>query len=404
MFMSHEKEVEISKDGVVIHNLEIDDPALSEYLSTLEDPADGIRDLINIAFEVRSRFTMDLETQNIKDSADAVIERIEEAYEQMVEDLKAEITRLVDPENGPVIKALNKATGDNLKQLLAPENTLDQSPIARLKVLLAKDIADFKLEVDGTLTEIKTKLGIGVAKRKTAADGNDFEAKIDAVIQDVARIYADTAEATGATAEAGGSKKGDTLVTLNSDDTQGQVCKIIWEAKTDARFKGKSTTQSPKVIDDQVKIELNGAIETRDAQAAILVLDSNGLDMSAQPIWREYEGNKLLIVVDLLMPDEELIKLAYLWGRWKSRASIGRLAATIDTEGIKKNFDALRVRLKDLRNVKKAHNEAVKAINSAGTILVDFRKYINGMMEDLAETINIELEEVDLSDEDLKSE
>lgn len=399
--MVHEGQVEISEDGVVIHNLEIDDPALSEYLSSLEDPAEGVRDLINIAFEVRSRFTMDLETQNIKDSADAVIERIEEAYEQMVEDLKAEITRLIDPENGPVIKALDKATGDNLKLLLAPEDTLDQSPIARLKVLLAKDISDFKFEVDGTLTEIKTKLGIGVAKRKTAADGNDFEAKIDAVIQDVARIYADTAEATGATAEASGSKKGDTLVTLNADDTQGQVCKIIWEAKTDARFKSKTTTQSPKVIDDQVKIELNGAIGTRDAQAAIMVLDSNGLDMSAQPIWREYEGNKLLIIVDLLMPDEELIKLAYLWGRWKSRASIGRLAATTDTEGIKNTFDALRLRLKDLRNVKKAHNDAVKAINSAGTILFDFRKDVNDMMEDLAETININLEEVDLSDEEL---
>jgi hypothetical protein len=399
--MANEEEIEISEDGVVIHNLEIDDPALSEYLSGLEDPAEGIRDLINIAFEVRSRFTMDLETQNIKDSADAVIERIEEAYEQMVEDLKAEITRLIDPENGPVIKALDKATGDNLKLLLAPEDTLDQSPIARLKVLLAKDISDFKFEVDGTLTEIKSKLGIGVAKRKTAADGTDFEAKVDAIIQDVARIYADTAEATGATAEAGGSKKGDTLVTLNSDDTQGQVCKIIWEAKTDARFKGKSTTQSPKVIDDQVKIELNGAIATRDAHAAILVLDSNGLDMSAQPIWREYEGNKLLIIVDLLMPDEELIKLAYLWGRWKSRASIGKLAATIDTEGIKNTFDSLRLRLKDLRNVKKSHNDAIKAINSAGTILFDFRKDVNSMMEDLAETINIDLEEVDLSDEDL---
>ncbi len=399
--MTNQEEIEISEDGVVIRNLEIKDSALSEYLSSLEDPADGIRDLINIAFEVRSRFTMDLETQNIKDSADAVIERIEEAYEQMVEDLKAEITRLVDPENGPVIKALDKATGDNLKKLLAPEDTLDQSPIARLKVLLAKDISDFKLEVDGTLLEIKTKLGIGVAKRKTAADGNDFEAKVDGIIQEVARIYADTAEATGATPEAGGSKKGDTLVTLNTDDTQGQSCKIIWEAKTDARFKGKSTTQSPKVIDDQVKTELNGAIKTRDAQAAILVLDSNGLDMNAQPVWREYEGNKLLIIVDLLMPDEELIKLAYLWGRWKSRASIGKLATTIDTEGIKNTFDTLRLRLKDLRNVKKSHNDAIKSINSAGTILFDFRKDINDMMEDLAETINIDLEEIDLSDEDL---
>jgi hypothetical protein len=49
--MAHEEEVEISEDGVVIHNLEIDDPALSEYLSSLENPAEGIRDLINIAGE-----------------------------------------------------------------------------------------------------------------------------------------------------------------------------------------------------------------------------------------------------------------------------------------------------------------------------------------------------------------
>lgn len=394
--MSDEKEIQISKNGVVIHNLKIDDPALSEYLSSLEDPAEGIRALINIAFEVRSRFTMDLETQTIKDSADAVIERIEEAYEQMLKDLKAEITRLVDPDDGPVIRALDKATGDNLKQLLAPEGTLDPSPIARLKLLLANDIANFKGEVNSTLVEIKNKLGIGIAKRKSAADGNDFEAKIDAVIQVVARIYADTAVATGATAAAGGSKKGDILVTLNPDDTQGQVCKIIWEAKTDARFKGKAT-QSPKVIDDQVKNELNGAIETRDAQAAILVLDSNGLDMSAQPIWREYEGNKLLIVVDLVMPDEELLKLAYLWGRWKSRASIGRLAATVDTEGIRSTFDALRLRLKDLRHVKRVHGEARKAIESAEALLESFRKDFHGMMGELAETINIDLE---LSDED----
>ena len=44
--MANEEEIEISEDGVTIRNLEINDSALSEYLSGLEDPAEGIRDLI----------------------------------------------------------------------------------------------------------------------------------------------------------------------------------------------------------------------------------------------------------------------------------------------------------------------------------------------------------------------
>ena len=176
-------EVTISGGSVLIRNLEIDNEELVEYLESFEDPTDGLKELIDIALTIRSRFSTDLETQNIQDAATNVIEQMDATLERLLKELKEKADLLVDPENGPIIRALDKATGDNLKKLLAPEDSYDQGPIARLRSMILQDVSNFKEEVDGTLGEIKSKLGIGVQKRKSGADGTDFEGKIDLIIQ-----------------------------------------------------------------------------------------------------------------------------------------------------------------------------------------------------------------------------
>ena len=387
-------EIEISGDEVTVHSLVIDNSELVAYLDDyeVEDHAEAIEGLIEIALDMRSRFQTSLETQNIKESAESVIASIEQAYDQMIEDLNQKMAEIVDPEKGPVIRALDKATGDNLKNLLAPERTeddFDPSPIARLRTLISADLAAHQKNVDASLEAIKTKLRIGQGVRKTAADGTDFEVKVDKIIQEYAHIFGDTAESTGAVAEVGGSKKGDTKVTLNNDDTMGKICILMWEAKTDQNFKSRATK---RVIDDQVKKELNAITADRNADAAILVLDSEGIDFDAQPSWREYDGNKLLIIVDPFTPEQDLIRLAYLWGRWKSRSSSRNLEAEIDFDGIRGSFDAMNLRLKDLRNVKKSHNDAIKSIGSAGELLKNFRNEIKDMMEELARMVNIKVD------------
>ena len=389
-----EPAIEIDGDEVTINSLIIESSDLVEYLDDYEeeDRGDAIEGLIEIALDIRSKFQTDLETQNIKDSAESVIASIEQAYEQMVEDLNEKLAEIVDPEKGPVIKALDKATGDNLKNLLAPEtneNTLDPSPIARLRTLIAADLSAHQKKVDESLEAIKSKLRIQQGSRKTAADGTDFEVKVDKIIQDYAQIFGDSAESTGAKSETGGSKKGDTKVTLNNDDTMGKICTLLWEAKTDKDFKSKATQ---RVIDDQVKKELNAVLADRGADAAILVLDSEGIDMEVQSVWKEYDGNKLLIIVDTFAPEPDLIRLAYLWGRWKSRSSIGDLKPEIDLDGIRGSFDAMQLRLKDLRNVKRSHNDAIKSIEAAGSLLKSFRDDIKDMMEELARMVNVKIE------------
>lgn len=391
--------ISIDGDEVTIKKLVIDSSALAKYLSDFEeyDYEEALKDLIRIALDVRTAFTTDLETKNITESAETVIARIDEAYTEMVEELEKQLLELVNPKNGAVIKAFEQITGESLKTLLAPEPSPDPSPIARLREFIASDLKGHQESVNESLEAIKTKLRIVKSTRKSAIDGNDFEAKVDKIIQEFARTYGDTAESTGTVAESGGSKKGDTKVTLNRDDTLGKLCTLVWEAKTEQTFK---SVRTGKVIDDQVKKELNSVINDRGADASILVLDSELLNLEDQPSWREYDGNKLLVVVDTFNPEPDLIRLAYLWGRWKSRSSIGNLESKIDVEGIRGSFDEMNLRMKDLRNVVKSHSDAIGSIENASLLLKSFRKDINRMMEELALMVNIEIDLNEIENEE----
>jgi len=383
--------ISIDENEVTIENLVIDSSALAKFLSDYEedDYDDAFKELVRIALEVRTAFTTDLETKNITESAENVIDRIDEAYTEMVEELERQLLELVNPKDGAVIKAFEQVPGESLKALLAPEPGPDPSPIARLRAFIAADLKGHQDSVTESLDAIKTKLRIVKTTKKSSLDGNDFEAKVDKIIQEFARTYGDAAESTGTVAESGGSKKGDTKVTLNKDDTLGKLCTLVWEAKTEKTFKSDRTG---KVIDDQVKKELNSVINDRGSDAAILVLDSELLNLEDQPSWREYDGNKLLIIVDTFNPEPDLIRLAYLWGRWKSRSSIGSLETKIDVEGIRGSFDEMNLRMKDLRNVVKSHSDAIGSIESAGLLLKSFRKDFKGMMEELALMVNIKID------------
>lgn len=389
----------IESDYVTLDSFVINNSDFVEYLSDCheDDHEDAIVELIKIALDVRSAFSTNLETKNITDAAELVVNEINETYEKFVKDFEESLLAFVDSEDSPAIRAFKEATGSNLARLLAPDGEDAQpGPIARLRKLIAADLSGELNKLDESLDAIKTKLRVGKDKRKTSFDGVDFEAKIDKVIQEFARTYGDTAESTGAIAENGGGKKGDTKVTLNVDDTLGKTCTLLWEAKTDKVFKNKAE----KVVDSQVKNELNSIIELRSADAAILVLDSEGINTDEQPLWREYEGNKLLIIVDTFNPDPDLIRLAYLWGRWKSRSSIVSLEAKIDVDGIRGSFDEMNQRLKDLRNVKRHHTIAIEGITTAGALLSSFRKDLKGMIEELALQINIDIKIETVEDEE----
>jgi hypothetical protein len=307
--------------------------------------------------------------------------------------LENEAKNLTDPEKGSVSTAIKDMADKTLKNLLTPDdNPADPSPINRFKNQLLDELEGFSENITNSLTAIQTKLGVGVEKKKVASDGNDFENNVAVVVQYYGRIYGDTVEATGAKSEVGAAKKGDVLVTLNTDDTLGQKCAIVWEAKTDSTFKLQSKTKSSRVSLDKVRKEMDEALSNRNAQVGVFVIDSDGLDMDVQAAWQELDGNKLILVLDPNEISEEMVQLAYLWARWKAKASVANFEVKVDTEGIKRTIETLRVQIKDLKNVTLHQNAAIKSVNDASTVLENFKSNAKNALADLAGMINVELD------------
>lgn len=385
--------VKLRGDRVVINDLEIVSSDLVEYLASQEDAEFAFRELIDVAVKVKSLASSTVASQEIKNKVETLVSELQKSYEKIVLKLENEAKNLTDPEKGSVSTAIKDMADKTLRNLLTPDdNPADPSPINRFKNQLLDELEGFSENITNSLTAIQTKLGVGVEKKKVASDGNDFENNVGLVVQYYGRIYGDIVEPTGAKSEVGTAKKGDVLVTLNSDDTLGQKCAIVWEAKTDATFKLQSKTKSSRVSLDKVRKEMDDALSNRNAQVGVFVIDSDGLDMEVQVAWQELDGNKLILVLDPEEISEEMVQLAYLWARWKAKASVANFEVKVDTEGIRRTIETLRVQIKDLRNVNLHHTAAIKSVNEAGAVLENFKGSAKSALADLAGMINVELD------------
>ena len=397
--------IEINEDaGIVsVSDLEIENSSLASYLAQQEDSEYALIELINIALRIRSQFVTDLETQNISDAADSVIEEFDEKFAEAVNQLNEKFEELTDPKKGAIITNLDKITRDKLTNLLTPEYNPDDianaSPIALLRIGLTRDLKQLINDVQGPIDEIHAKLGLsGVVKKDTQA-GDDFEDKVDAILQQFARTYGDTAEQVGTVAEMGRAKKGDSLITLNLDDTRGLVRKVAWEMKTEDKYKGDKKTQSRRLVVNQALTELNKVMDNRSSQVAVLVLDSDGLDMARQPVWTEFGGNKLVIITDRFAPNPELIQLAYLWSRWRARVGMDNANVTIDEQGIRDTISQIQQKIQLISNSKRTQTEAITSIKKSMDILTQYQNDTKDSFRSLASLINIEYEEIPENDE-----
>lgn len=388
--------VKLRGDRVMINDLEIVSSDLVEYLASQEDAEFAFRELVDVAVKVKSLASSTVASQEIKNKVETLVSQLQKSYEAIVLKLESEAKNLTDPEKGSVTTAIKDMADKTLKNLLTPDdNPADPSPINRFKNQLIDELEGFSENITNSLTAIQTKLGVGVEKKKVASDGNDFENNVAVVVQYYGRIYGDTVEPTGAKSEVGAAKKGDVLVTLNPDDTLGQKCAIVWEAKTDSTFKLQSKTKSSRVSLDKVRKEMDDALSNRNAQVGVFVIDSDGLDMDVQAAWQELDGNKLILVLDPNEISEEMVQLAYLWARWKAKSSVANFEVKVDTEGIKRTIETLRVQIKDLKNVTLHQNAAIKSVNDASAVLDNFKSNAKNALADLASMINIELDPAD---------
>jgi hypothetical protein len=130
-------------------------------------------------------------------------------------------------------------------------------------------------------------------------------------------------------------------------------------------------------------------MDNRDAVCAIFVSDARELDLSVQPVWQEFEGNKLAIVLDDEDPDQRLVRMAYLWARAYAIKSIARedVESSIDIEAINRVIQNLAREFKRLKQLKDYHTPIRKNIESAQKFVEEFQDNLDEMLDELSELI-----------------
>jgi hypothetical protein len=392
--------IKVKEKEVIVSDLTINNPELASYLANFASPQErviALLDLIDLAVSVRSLAGSSLETENVKKSAEIVVQSLNGTVATVLQRIDSATTKLVDPETGVIAQKLREATesinddsNESLKVLLSPKDAA--SPLGQLltsvTTALNTHVNGIKTDI-GSVTELLNKF-IGAQEKKkelytkSREKGGDLEEILDAIIQREAVVHGDDARYTGDTAAPSGANVGDEVITLNPNATGAQVLNIVWEAKTDMTFKdAKGRLKRDKVVK-----ELNSAIDNREAICGIFVADANGLDLAVQPIWQEFEGNKLAIVLDTDDPDERLVRLAYLWARSYALRSIAPADAEYDVEAIERVINNLVSEMGTLRQLKAAHTPIKENIAKAQAFVDQFEDNLKELMDELRDLIS----------------
>ena len=217
-----------------------------------------------------------------------------------------------------------------------------------------KVIAELRRE----LVELKERTfadeRVAEAEAAGTRKGLSFEDRVHRAIERIAAARGDSAHHTGGEASEGGGRKGDTVVEVGAADGPCNA-RIVFEAK-DKR--GLSNQEAWR--------QLNGALEERSADFAVLAVAGEAQIPSGREALHEYEGNKLIVALDRDDPDGLALETAY-------RLAVARVAMTrdrsltVDAAAVKDEAEAATTALREAQKVRRALTGANTSIENART-------------------------------------
>jgi hypothetical protein len=369
-------DLRIEGDTVTIKSLAINDSELALYLSSKEGPEQVLLliDLIDTAMQIQRMANTSADVKELNSVAKQVRETMKIAGEEAFTNLENLIQDQADDKKpGALINLLKTKLIEQVISELDPakESSPFHSISEQLMQLLGKSAGDKA-----------TKDAYNLSREK----GIDFEDLLDQLIQPEAEVHGDDAQFTGDTPSPSGDKTGDEVVTLNLSATNNEEIRIVWEAKTDKSFKDTKG----RLKRDKVANELDSAMENREAICGIFVSDARGVDLTKQPVWQEFDGNKLIIVIDDEDPDQRLIRMAYLWSRWIVLRSQEQEEGQLDYVAIERVLAALQREFDGLSNLRRLHTPIKSNVLAAEKWVDSFEESLDELMDELRELMAAE--------------
>jgi len=216
------------------------------------------------------------------------------------------------------------------------------------------------------LTELREREGadrrVAEEAERGTAKGRTFEELVHSAIEEIATAHGDAAHHTGDESSEAGGKKGDTVVEVGGALGVG-VATIVLEAKNKRLSKNDAWT------------ELNACMAERDANYAILVVAGEDKVPSGLEELTEYQGNKMIVVLDRDEPDALALRLVYRYVRARLLAT-RESALEVDAAGVRDAAEEAAARLKRANRVRKSLTSVTSSADVA-------REEFDGMIEDV---------------------
>ena len=370
-------------DRLVIERLEIEDARAAKLVRERAEaghaPAQTVRDAVEIGARVLERegtaAEVDYVRAEFERQASELRERLAKALATGDEMLAERITLSFDgSRDGSVQKqidelikgALVEQREALLKLFSAQEgsNPLFDFKDAMVKVYRElgnrqqaegaenrKVIAELRRE----LLELKERTNadsrVAEEAERGTAKGRTFEELVHTSLEEIASGHGDAARHVGDESSEAGGKKGDTLVEIGGA-VGTPVASVVFEAK------------NKRLTKNDAWAELSGCMGERDAAYAVLVVAGDDKVPAGLEELTEYQGNKIIAVLDREDPDPLALRLVYRYVRARVLAT-RESGLEVDAAGVRDAAEEATARLKRANRVRKSLTSVTTSADAA---------------------------------------
>jgi hypothetical protein len=370
-------------DRVVIDSLTIEDERTARLVRDRAEaghpPAHTVRDAVEIGARVLEREGTAAEVDYVRAEferhAGELRERLGKALESGDELLAGRIAEAFDgARDGSVQKdidellkrALIEQREALLKQFSAQEGSNPLFDFKNAMVNATRELGRHQ-QAEGeenrrVIAELKREI-LELKERRAAdervaeeaergtAKGRTFEELVHATIEQIAEAHGDAAHHTGDAATETGSKKGDTVVEVGGA-VGSALATVVFEAKNKRLSRNDAWT------------ELNACMGERDATFAVLVVAGEDKVPAGLDELTEYQGNKMIAVLDREDPDPLALRLVYRYVRARVLAA-GADELEIDAAGVRDAAEEAGARLERANRVRKSLTNVTTSAEAA---------------------------------------
>jgi hypothetical protein len=389
--------VHVVNGRLAIDWLTVDDETAVRLALDRDDPARFVVEAIEIGARVLDREQTGANAEFVRAEFEKTARELDSEFveraRKVADRLDAKVDEVFGPEHGHVTKALARHFGDESsvavqhrvravldevsakmredlrKQFSADADTNPLAVFQRTHLAATRQIAGeqseqlrtmsarleaMRVEITQLRSEREKLSEIAAVQDKGTAKGRTYEEAVADALEALAAARGDDCDAVGDLRGEGG-KKGDVVVAIDacSGPARGRV---VFEAK------------NRKLSKNEALAELDGALETRAADYAVLVVSGEDkLPARTQPL-REFNGDKLFVTYD---PDDgSTLALEVAYGLARARVLMARAGDDgIDTGALRAEVERAQGAMEHVRRIKSQLTNATNGISEARTIL-----------------------------------